>query len=310
MFEFSLLFLIAAFGGGLFGAAIGGLPAFIFTGFAVIAGVAAATAGAEYDFLTNVAFGPVFGPHIAFAGGAAAAVYAKRVGALENGKDILTGLAGLANPMVLLVGGAFGALGYVIFTLLSPFLSNFTDVIALTVAISAIIARLAFGSSGLFGSMDAQDTRDRGRLVPGGDQVWIPYQQSWVMTTVIGLGVGAVSTFIFLGIYEIDPELAIPGAVLMFGISAASLIFLQFGTTVPVTHHMAIVAGYAALVTVEPFGTTAALIVGIIGGIIGALLGEFFSRLFLIHGDSHIDPPANAIWAGALIFFVAGLLIA
>jgi hypothetical protein len=310
MFEFSLLFLIAAFGGGLFGAAIGGLPAFIFTGFAVLAGVAAAISGADYDFLTNVAFGPVFGPHIAFAGGAAAAAYAKRAGLLDNGKDILTGLTGLANPMVLLVGGVFGALGYVILTLLNPFLADYTDAIALTVAISAVIARLAFGSSGLLGSMEAQDVRDRGRLVPGGDQVWIPYQQSWLMTSVIGLGAGAISTFMFLGIYEINPDLAIPGAVLGFGISAASLIFLQFGTTVPVTHHMSLVAAYAALVAVPIIGPTGALFVGLVGGVVGALLGELFSRLFLIHGDTHVDPPANAIWVGAAIFFIGGLLFA
>ncbi|MDQ3509781.1 MAG: hypothetical protein M3494_17525 [Actinomycetota bacterium] len=309
MFEFSLLFLIAAVGGGIFGAAIGGLPAFVFTGFAVIAGVAAAISGAEYDFLTNVAFGPVFGPHIAFGGAVAAAAYAKRAGMLDNGKDITFGLAGLGNPVVLLVGGAFGALGYVLVTLLTPLVGSYTDAIALVVAISAFIARLVFGSSGLLGNLEpAAETR--GRFVPGDTQVWVPHQEGWGQASVIGLGVGALSTFMFLGIYEVNPELATPGAVLGFGISAASLIFLQYGTTVPVTHHMALVAGYAALVTVPIIGPTGALFVGLIGGVIGALLGELFSRLFLIHGDTHIDPPANAIWVGAAIFFVGGLLFA
>ena len=34
--DFSLTLLLAAFAGGLFGAAIGGLPAFVFTGLAVL----------------------------------------------------------------------------------------------------------------------------------------------------------------------------------------------------------------------------------------------------------------------------------
>lgn len=310
MFEtFSLLFLVAAFGGGLFGAAIGGLPSFIFTGFLVIVGVGAAASESGYDFLTNVAFGPVFGPHIAFGGAVAAAAYAARSGGLENGKDITFGLTGLGNPMVLLVGGAFGVLGYLIHLVLNSFLADFTDVIALTVFISAAIVRLVFGRSGLFGNLEPAAST-RGRFVPGDSQVWVPHQEGWLQTAVLGLGVGAISTFMFLGIYDINPELAIPGAVLGFGIAAASLIFLQYGTTIPVTHHMALVAGYAALVAVPVIGPTGALFVGLVGGVIGALLGELFSRLFLIHGDSHIDPPANAIWVGAAIFFIGGLLFA
>ncbi len=309
MFEFSLLFLVAAFGGGLFGAAIGGLPAFIFTGFLVIAGVGVAVSDGQYDVLTNIAFGPVFGPHISFGGAVAAAAYANRAGLMENGKDITAGLTGLANPTVLLVGGAFGVLGYLIQTVLAAFLTGYTDVIALTVFISAVIVRLAFGRSGLFGNLEPA-AESRGRFMPGDTQVWVPHQEGWFQSAVIGLGAGAISAFMFLGIYDINPELAIPGAVLGFGISAASLIFLQYGTAVPVTHHMTLVAGYAALTTVELLGPTGALFAGIVGGIIGALLGEFFSRLFLIHGDTHLDPPANAIWLGAAVLFIGGMLFA
>lgn len=306
--EFSLLILIAAFGGGLFGAAVGGLPAFIFTGFMVIAGVAAAASGAEYDFINNVAFGPVFGPHISFAGGVAGAAYAKRAGLLENGKDITFGLTGLANPVVLLIGGAFGVLGYLIQTVLASFLTGYTDTVALTVFISAVIVRVAFGQSGFMGNLDPEASQ-RGRFNPGGTQVWVPQQEGWGQAAVIGLGVGAISAFMFVSMYEISPDLAGAGTVLGFGIAAASLIFLQFGTTVPVTHHMALPAAVAASVAIG-LGSTGALIVGIIGGILGAVVGEFFSRLFLIHGDTHIDPPANAIWLLTSVFLIIGLLFA
>ena len=69
--------LIAAFAGGAFGAALGALPAFIFTGFMVIAGEAAVVANVDAGSITgSVAFGAPFSPAISFAGGAAAAAYA------------------------------------------------------------------------------------------------------------------------------------------------------------------------------------------------------------------------------------------
>ncbi len=57
-------------------------------------------------------------------------------------------------------------------------------------------------------------------------------------------------------------------------------------------------------------GPLAALIAGAVAGIAGALLGEFFSRLFLIHGDTHIDPPAAAIATMATIIVIIALLFA
>ena len=64
-------------------------------------------------FLNATAWGPLFGPHIAFAGGVAAAAYAAKTGKLKSGgKDIVASLMGLNAPDVLLVGGVFGSLGY------------------------------------------------------------------------------------------------------------------------------------------------------------------------------------------------------
>ena len=75
-FGIFLFGLIAAAGGGALGAAIVGNYAFGFTGLMILAafGVKAATGSSVwFDY---VAFGPFFGPHVAFAGGAAAAAYA------------------------------------------------------------------------------------------------------------------------------------------------------------------------------------------------------------------------------------------
>lgn len=309
--DLSLLILLGAFGGGAFGAAVGALPAFIFTGFTVIAGVALGLAGGDYDFLGSVAFGPVFGPHIAFAGGVAGAAFAKRQGLVEDAKDIASPLAGLANPSVLLVGGLFGIIGHVGQQLIAHPLAGleWTDSIALMVAVNNIIARFAFGKAGLFGKL-TEEAAQRGRFSPGGDNVWVPFQQPLLQAGTIGLGAGLISSWMLLTAWDLDPDLAGAAVVAGFGISAASLIFLEFGKTGPVTHHMTLPGAVAAWQMVEAgVAIEGAMIVGAIFGIIGALLGEFFARLFLIHGDTFVDPPANAIWAGTTLAIGLGWVV-
>ena len=316
--SFELGILLAAFGGGLFGAAIGALPAFIFTGLAVLVAVGAGLGGASFDALGLIAFGPVTGPHITFAGGAAAAAFAARRGDIEDGKDIITPLAGLGDPLPLLVGGIFGAGGYalqvLLMNLLPPFQTAFyptyIDVIAVVVTVSAIITRLAFGRTGLFGSLDAE-ARERGRFSTGEGRVWLAYQEGFLQASVVGLGSGLLAAWAATQFTAFDPALLPFGVLLGYGISATSLIFLQFGFSVPVTHHMTLPASVAAVGVVVAGGPQiVAILVGAVAGILGALLGEFFSRLFLIHGDTHLDPPANAIIVMSVVIVLGTLLFA
>ena len=70
-----ILALIAAFGGGIIGAYMGALPAFIMTGIYALVGGVLTAAGVGGDVAVNyLAFGSFVGPHIAFAGGVAAAI--------------------------------------------------------------------------------------------------------------------------------------------------------------------------------------------------------------------------------------------
>ena len=266
--------LLAAFGGGLFAAAIGTLPAFVFTGILVIAGAAVAASGGGTDMLTHVAFGPVFGPHIAFGGGAAATAYAYRRGLIPSGREITLPLMGLNRPDVLVVGGCFGGLGYLLNAAWQVAgLGARTDTIAMTVVVSAMIARVAFGRSSL-ASMQFR---------PSEKCNWVRHQERPGQFVVIGLGVGAVSAFLALT-FGGDRG----GDVLGFGIAASSLVFSQFGLKTPVTHHMALPAAAAALASGD-------ILVGVAFGIAGAFAGEAFSRVFHQHGDTHIDPPAAGI---------------
>ena len=288
--EITTIALLASFGGGVFAAAIGTLQAFVFTGFAVIAGVAMAGAGGGDAMLTQVAFGPFLAPHISFAGGAAATAYAARRGLMPNGRDIGAALMGLNRPDVLLVGGLFGVLGYLCERGMAGLgWVPWTDTIAVTVVASAIAARLVFGRTGLFG-----------RVAPGGGQfrtseqaTWLAWQESPGQIATIGVGAGLASAYAAM-MLGADGG----GAVLGFGIAAASLIFLHAGGSLPVTHHIALPAAVAAL-------ASGSIVIGAVFGVIGALAGEFYSRLFLIHGDTHIDPPAAAIGTTVLLVRIA-----
>lgn len=285
----TLLGLLAAFGGGIFGAAIGALPAFEFVGFLVMVGVAVqlGVAPAQTDFF-GIPFG-AFGPHVGgFASGVAAVAYAAWRGKIDNGRNIVAGLMGLNAPDVLLVGGAFGIIGYVIQWALAkvpgfgPGLA-WTDTVALTVVISAMIARLAFGKTGLFGHAEP----GRSFYSPSDGTKWLVFESDLPQLVTIGLGVG-----LFAGWLAVT--LGGAGVFLSFGIAAAALIFLQFGVLVPVSHHIALPAAIAA-------AASGSVLWGAIIGILSALLGEFMARTFLCHGDTHIDPPASAIAVMTLV---------
>lgn len=279
---FSILFLVAAFGGGVLGAALGGLPVFILCGVAAVVGAGIAAATGDQTFSNLVAWGPLLGPQISFAGGAAAAVYAARKGKLAGGRDIASALLGLNSPDVLLVGGAFGVLGY----LLQWGISNlpaigglgFTNPIALSIVINAIIARLMFGKTGIFGKVRAGDNRWRASEVG----TWLPWESKPSILLIIGLGFGLVVSYSTVE----APKLA----GLWFGIATASLFFLQFGVKVPVWHHIAL---SAELVIVAAGGD---IWWGVAFALLAAFIGEFYAMLFTAHGDSHIDPPSATLF--------------
>lgn len=338
--------ILAAFAGGAFGAAIGALPAFVFTGLMVIAGESAnlvaralspelgAEAVAEMGAVTSaVAFGPVFGPHISFAGGAAAAAYAAKKGYMDTGfafhmaKDISYALGTKID--VLVVGGLFGILGLVI-QQVSQALGLPWDAIAMGVVLSALFHRLFLGYS-LIGAVHGSGILDMspfereekrpdaskamfGHARPATDRLsvepWLPHQYHWSAVAFLGVVAGTLGAYV---------ALETGSAFLAFGISAASLFFLNLGVQkFPVTHHITLPASTAALAVVatgddvrEALITggsdVAALIAGILIGVICALFAELFQRVFYSHGDTHWDPPAAGIVFGtfliALLYF-------
>ncbi|MGO1591941.1 MAG: hypothetical protein ACTHW1_02945 [Ancrocorticia sp.] len=336
--EFDPLWLIAAFGGGAFGAAIGGQTAFIMTGIMYMVGLAGYMGGFDAGvFMDSVVFGPVFGPHIAFAGGAAAAAYAARRNYLPagmNGRDIVTPLAGFSKADIYVVGGIFGMIGYTlnqivamlpIFKVSDPAMNygatdlGSTDTVACTIIIIAICVRFLWGSTGLF------STKEGPLFWVGGDKHWVAHQEKWSHTALIGFFSGLLSGFatlmLVLYIFPINPGIVNHAQLVGWAISAITLIFLTCGLNTPVTHHMTIIASIAALKFAPTFAgadpgswTSNDLIIPLLlaglFGLIAGLVGEALSRSTNANGDTHIDPPAFAIFPMTTVLYAITAIIA
>jgi hypothetical protein len=268
---------------------VGAVPAFIFTG--VLALVGAAVAQNGHSELIAIAFGPVFGPHVSFGGGVAAAAFAGRKGVIPTGRDIGAALMGLARPDVLLVGGTFGVCGLLVNAgIVRLGGAAWTDTIALTVVVTNVIARLAYGRTSLFGTLRTPESR---RFQPDDSATWLPWQEQWPQVITISAAVGGAAAYL-----ASQSGLTVAADALAFGIATSVLIFLVMGHKVPVTHHIALPAALGVM-------HGAGFLGGLACGILGGLIGEAASRVLLIHGDTHIDPPAVGIAGVVLLLNVS-----
>ena len=299
MTDFDFIYLAAAFGGGVFGAAFGAVIAFVLCGFLAVIGAGVTVAmGAAPDaaaFSNLVAWGPYLGPHVAFGAGVVAAAYAGRVGKLDSGKNIGATLIGLNAPDVLAVGGIFGALGYVWYWVIAtygPALGDFAWVhpVVGSLVINSVLARLLFGKSGLFGKVKTGASR----WVPSDAACWLRWQETPPQVLLIGLAVALPTAFVIS---------KLPAAMdFSFGLPALWLTFLVLGMKTPVAHHIGFIAGFAVLALGNFWW-------GVAFGVFAAYAAQLLAPMFLNHGDTHIDPPVMSIfvsWAAVVIVAFAG----
>ncbi|MEA5083184.1 MAG: hypothetical protein VB018_03410 [Lachnospiraceae bacterium] len=282
------LLIIGSFGGGVIGAYLGALPVFIMTGVVAIAGSIAAMAGGADLSVGYVAFGAYLGPQVGFGAGVVAAAYAGSRKKLASGKDILSPLFGLGDPMTLVVGGVTGVIGMVLFQIFAA-LGAPTDLPALAITIIFVVARLIFGTTGVLGKYDGE-----------GKRTYITGGKGLACNILLGLGVGTAIGFVVAEMMAAGvSETALSSfPVLCFGISAVTLIFTQTGFACPATHHIAYPAACAAVWSGNP-------IMGVVFGILGALIGDFMVNTVNSYCDTHIDPPAATI---LILIFAATLL--
>ena len=294
--DFNTLYLLIAFAGGIFGAAIGALPSFILcgllslVGFGVNVAKGGANIGLGTEFFMWAVWGPFLGPQISFAGGVAAAAYAAKKKKLETGgRDICSALMGLNAPDVLFVGGIFGVIGYlirfgldatpiggIIPALEGTTLGAMTNSIGLAVVLNAMLARLIFSSKGLLGKVRKGDSR----WIPSDVASWLPWQSKPMQLLLIGIAIAVPASFIVKHVPNLTG--------LAFGISVMVLLFLQFGVKMPVIHHIALSAEVATMLSGNIW-------IGVGMGIAAVFIAEYLAATFLYHADTHIDPPSFAL---------------
>ncbi len=338
--EFILL-LITALAGGAFGAALGALPAFIFTGFVVFLGEGVAILQRELTGTVEVipqgelaagitgvlGFGAITGPHIAFAGGVAATAYAgKKYPEMEPdgwdyhfGKNILYAFG--TKPDILAVGALFGALGMLITRVGNALIIAsgvpLTDFIAFSVVATALIARVAFGYP-LIGRPAGSTLIDMSpfeREVPhasaDGGEVPIEHQnrlatEPWLPHQYKWPGVATIG--LVGGILGGYIYIQTSSIFLGYAISAISLLFLNLGVEkIPVTHHITLIGAVGAVVVLPAAGAVPALLAAGVFGLISGLLGEVTQRIFYAHSGTHVDPPAMAITIAMTIVVILSI---
>lgn len=275
---------LAAFGGGALASCIGAVPAFVMTGLITIVGAMAGMAGFD-----TIAFGTFFGPHIAFAGAVAATAYAANKGYIEAGAAVGTPLAPLGKPDVLVVGGVFGIIGWVIGTYIVPAIFGGlipfgTDNPGMTVVISGIIARLVFGKRGL----------------ASGTKGAVTSAQSVLIAVAFSLMVAGTG----LALNAVNPEIIGSYNLIVFGIAAFTLIFP--GT--PGWHQIGIISAYAFMVGL-PSGAMVAVVLTVVCGVAANFLCDLEGYLINTDVDSHIDGPGFAICTMTIVVNIIAAIL-
>lgn len=258
---------------GVCGALIGGTPTFIMTGFAGILAAVLEAAGVDGGFYNETVMNVFFLPAILFNGSVAATAYAARKYPI-NGWESWRSLLFTNDPMVYLAGALGGFGGYWVFSL-AGYLGIPCDTGALTVLTIGLFCRLCLST----GRKYNPEGRTLLARLPG--KVWLSHI---IMAGCVSFATGwfALKT----GYYTIA-----------FSISALSLIFLIIDPGFPVTHHITITAGYAAMATGNIWAS-------LVFGIIAELLCYSFTILFNDKCSTHLDPPAFAIFVCSLCLFV------
>lgn len=276
---------VGAAGGGALGAALGALGGFALMGVIVVVATLLASVDPDTTLVGGLAFGPVFGPQVMFASGAAAAAYATYIRRHDSARDIAQPLITYNNMSIVGVGAIFGVLGQFLARLAGSVPAVHTsdgkeiammDSLAVSVVLTALIAAALWA-----------------RKPAAIRQQWLPWQHNAAAVLTIGAVAGAVAGSVYLAWPEESRPMA---GLFLYGASALTLLALVFGKAVPVTHHItlpaALTAGVAAAHTDE---ATLILLAAVGAGLLASVLAEVWARLVLERCRMHLDPPAVAI---------------
>ncbi len=280
--------LFYAFCAGAFAAMMGASGAFVMTGCMCAIGMAALFAGVEGAFIHNcVAFGPMLLPAVTFAGGAAAAHYARWRGYVPRGegRNIERALINLSKPDVILFGGFIGMMGYVMSTGLTKLgLGRMMDTSATAVALIALLLKVILDKELL-----SKPTVGLFRFHPSAPCWQKSMTRPFDKVLYGGLIAGLAACCVEQVVASENATFAQYGIFLPFAVSCLVLLLNLGGTKAPVTHHITLCAAYAMA------NGGGSIAWGILAGISATFAADFLGRCFHVHGDCYVDPAAMAI---------------
>ena len=267
--------VVGAFLGGCLGSLVGGNPAFVIAGIVGVIFLAMGNAAGASILQSTVEY-TLFTPCICFAGAVAALAYSANIRKYNiAGTDLNKALGFTKDVSVVLIGGVFGLLGFLNLNF-ATYLKLPLDCGALTVVLSGVIVRLFFGHRKLINpKLKEVSLYQKGCL------------KEWLYKILVGLIAASVASYAahLSGI-----------ATIGFYISALSLIFFLLDGNFPVTHHVTLIAGYAAV-------RSGNVLIGILFGMIASIVFELYQNTINTNVDSHIDAPACTIATLSLVIF-------
>lgn len=298
--------IMIVFFAGCFASAVGALVAVVLTAFVVSLGIVSGMAGMEYDLIGKIAFGLILGPHVSFGPACCAAGYAKRMGYMDNGMDIIKPLITLCKPSVLAVGGLFAVLGYFINLGVAELLPGGIDSVATSIILISIVAKVAFspdrGAAKLFGNTPESVTKVGGRFSVRNREIWFPYQATGPILLLFGAAAGGLSALITYEMLDMaaktgNPALAAVAIFPGWALGVMCFLFFPAGVNIPLFHHLCLPASYAVLLSYGATGgdMQSALLWGIAMSVFGAFVGAAWVRGVTSYGHCYIDPPSAAI---------------
>ena len=174
------------------------------------------------------------------------------------------------------------------------------------------------------------------KIAPTSEAFWLRWQEKPSAFIGIGVWFGMAAGAVAIIVSTFFEGAHVWANTLPFAMSAVVILFLILGHRMPVQHHATNIAGLFAVKYLPifvggaefnwlgawlPAGSAgawdsstwvmAALVV-VLSGAVGALvmgIGELSQRVCYARGNSHIDPPAMAIWIGSfLVLATSGMI--
>lgn len=275
---FSTSTALLAFLIGIVGCIFGGTQTFIVMGFVGLFVYALQAVGIQSEFLSETLMNTVFLPAIIFNAASVSTAYAARHYDIE-GWDINHSLLFTHDPIVSLMGGLGGLIGYLVFTF-ARMINLPADQGSFSVILVGVLTRVLLGHGHWTNPNATAYYQKEG-------------PRYWAFQLVNAIGICGLTAMV---LSQMDPAFY----NIVFNISAALIllsIFDQQRRTYPTTHHETLVVAYAMA------ATGGNVVLSTCFGMLSNLIYLLFARYFNENCDTHIDPPAVAIEICSLILW-------